>query len=199
MPNNIFGTTGDDGLTNPLTEDLLANGFNALNFNQVHTDELHDNTGTGKIVVHEEFNMTNNKISNMADPVAGKDAVTLDYYESNLPVIPSVVHPYDVYVAITDESTPLTIGYQPVIFQAPRNFTAIGFKAYLSVAPTNTIDINLYSGPSLVTTATINFGDTESPQAVFSGPVTADERFEIQVSNSDPTAKGLKIVIYGQI
>ena len=196
---NIFGEGEQKGLSNPLTEDLLASQFNLLDVNEIHLNEIHDQDGTGPIIVHERLNMTNNTIGNLADPVAGKDAVTLDYYESNLPVIPSVVHPYDVYVAITDESTPLTIGYQPVIFQAPRNFTAIGFKAYLSVAPTNTIDINLYSGPSLVTTATINFGDTESPQAVFSGPVTADERFEIQVSNSDPTAKGLKIVIYGQI
>lgn len=195
---NIFGE-GDRGLTNPLTEDLLANQFNLLDVNEIHLNEIHDQDGTGPIVVHERFNMTNNTIGNLADPVAGKDAVTLDYYESNLPVIPSVVHPYDLYIAITDEATALTSGFQAVNFQSPRNFTAFGFKAYLTVAPTNTIDISLYSGPSLLTTATINFGDTESPTAVLSGTVIADQRFEIQTSNADPTAKGLKIVIYGQI
>ena len=40
---------------------LLANGFRGLNFTELHTDELHDNTGSRKIAVHEEFNMLNNK------------------------------------------------------------------------------------------------------------------------------------------
>ena len=119
MP-NIFGTK-PSYLSNPLTEDLQANNFNGYNFNELHTDELHDNTGTGKIVVHEEFNMTNKKISNLADPTQFKDAVNIDYLNSRLSSL-SLYSPYDLYVAVTDETTAIPAGIQPIKFNVPRNF-----------------------------------------------------------------------------
>ena len=199
MPNNIFGNVGGDGLTNPLTEDLLADDFNALDFNEVHLNELHNNSGTGNIVIHEQLNMTNHRITNMADPVAGKDAVTLNYYESNMPSPPSVEIPYDLYVAVSDETTPLTSGYQPVTFQSPNTFNMNIFKAFLTTAPTNNIDISLYvNGFTLIATATIIAGDVASNNVPITGQLTFGEVLNVSTSNSDATATGLKIVVLGQ-
>lgn len=193
---NIYGEGEKKGLSNPLTEDILANDFNAFQFNEVHLNELHDNSGTGKIVVHEEFNMTNNKISNLADPTQSRDAVTLSYYQNN---IPSVFVPYDLYTAVSDETTPLTIGVQPVTFQVPRTFTISSFKAYLTTAGTNDLIVSLYTNTSLVTSVNITAGDTFSTTSSVSGLLGIGETLTIQINNSDPTATGLKVVISGSI
>ena len=197
MP-NIFGTK-DKYLSNPLSEDLLADNFNALNFNEVHLNELHDNSGTGKIVVHEEFNMTNNRITNMSDPVAGKDAVTLDYYESNLPPTPTIEHPYDLYVAMTDETTAISNGFQPVTFQSTRLINITLFKAFLTSAPTNDLNISLYASSNLIATATIIAGDVVSNNVLVTGQITFGEILEVNCNISDATAKGLKVLIQGYI
>lgn len=197
MPNNIFGTGDAEGLTNPLEEDLLANGFRGLNFTELHTDELHDNTGSGKIAVHEEFNMLNNKITNLADPSQTKDAVTLGYLQSNPPV---VTIPYDLYAAVTDETTPLSSGFQPVTFQVPRQFNTTLFKAFLNTAPTNNIDITLYlNGSTVVATATIVAGDIASNNVVVSGLLSLGEVLNVFISNGDATATGLKVVVQGTV
>ena len=193
---NIYGEGEKKGLSNPLTEDLLANDFNAFQFNEVHLNEIHDNTGTGNIVVHEQFNMTNHKISNLADPTQSKDAVTLSYYQNN---IPSVFVPYDIYTAVSDETTPLTIGFQPVTFQVPRTFNVSSFKAYLTTAGTNNLIVSLYTNGSLVTSVDITAGDTFSTTSSISGLLGIGEILEVQINNSDPTAKGLKVVISGSV
>ena len=196
MP-NIFGTK-DEYLTNPLTSDLLADGFNALNFTEVHTDELHDNTGTGKIVVHEEFNMTNNRITNMADPVAAKDAVTLDYYESN---IPSPFIPYDLYFAPTDETTIIPAGVT-VQYTAPRQFTVQTFKCFLTTPVTNfwTVTVVFNSTPVVAYVVTFNAGDKVS--SIYNFPagtvITVDTTIDFEVTPADPSATGLKCILLGQ-
>ena len=197
MPNNIFGTGDAEGLQNPLDTDLLANGFRGLNFTELHTDELHDNTGSGKIAVHEEFNMLNNRITNLSDPTQTNDAVTLGYLQSNPPV---VTIPYDLYAAVTDETTPLSSGFQPVTFQVPRQFNTSLFKAFLNTAPTNNIDITLYlNGSIVVATATIVAGDIASNNVVVSGLFSLGEVLNVSISNGDATATGLKVVIQGTV
>lgn len=197
MP-NIFGLIKSNGLTNPLEEDLLANGFNGLNFSELHTDELHDNSGTGKIVVHEEFNMTNNRITNMADPVSGKDAVTLDYYESN---IPSSFIPYDLYFAPTDETSLIPTG-SSVQYTAPRQFTVQSFKCFLTTAVTNfwTVTVVFNGTPVLAYVSTFNAGDKVG--SIYNFPagivVPADTTIDFEVTPADPTATGLKCILLGQ-
>ncbi len=201
MPNNIFGNVGGDGLTNPLTEDLLAADFNALDFNEVHLNELHDNSGTGKIVVHEEFNMTNNRITNMADPVAGKDAVSLDYAESNFAsqaVVPSTA-PYDLYFAVTDESSAITTGLQNISFIAPRVFTANQVGIYVSATSGSQRTIQLViNGTATGALLQINPGSTTDLGA-FNYTFNAFDKIEVNVGGTDLSMRGLKVIILGNV
>jgi len=200
MP-NIFGLVDEGGLTNPLSEDLLADGFNALDFNEVHLNELHDNSGTGKIVVHEEFNMTNNKISNLADPIASKDAVTLEYFNNN-----QLTRIYDVAGAMTDETTPIQVGGQIGSFNVPREFRCNKIVCYLRTGATAA----LYAPTIYINGNTVNFsqdpifvnaGDTVSQDGYFqSGPTTILAGSIIQsAANTDATAAGLKVALIGEI
>ena len=208
MP-NVFGRVDEEGLTNPLTEDLLANGFNALDFNEVHLNELHDNSGTGKIVVHEEFNMTNNQISNLADPIAGGDAVNLSYAESNFASQASVPDqaPYDVFAAFSDETTALSAGLQPVVVPASRNFTLTHIRCFLTTASgiaNYTINDFRKNGVSIGVAAPgcefVSPTDTTSVLSSTVSPisVTQGDRFEI-VLNASGTATGIKVVFMGYV
>ena len=200
MP-NVFGRVDEEGLTNPLNEDLLADGFNALDFNEVHLNEIHDNSGTGKIVVHEEFNMTNNKISNLADPIASKDAVTLQYFNNN-----QLTRIYDVAGAMTDETTPIQVGGQIGSFNVPREFKCDKIVCYLRTGATAA----LYAPTIYINGNTVNFsqdpifvnaGDTISQDGYFqSGPTTILAGSIIQsAANTDATAAGLKVALIGEI
>lgn len=195
---NIFGEGRKEGLTNPLTEDLLADNFNALQFNEVHLNELHDNSGTGKIVVHEEFNMTNNRITNMADPVAGKDAVTLNYYESN---IPSPFIPYDLYFAPTDETSLIPAG-NTVQYTSPRQFEVQSFKCFLTTPVTDfwTVTVVFNSTPVLAYVSTFNAGDKVG--TIYNFPagtvVNYDATIDFVVTPADASATGLKCILLGQ-
>ena len=206
MP-NVFGRVDEEGLTNPLNEDLLADGFNALDFNEVHLNELHDNSGTGKIVVHEDLNMTNNYITNLADPVAGKDAVNLDYAESNFASQASVPDeaPYDVYGAFTDETSAITIGLAPMVLPASRNFTLTNIRAFLTTPagfPNYTIAAFVLNGLPL-TTPTCSFSgssDTTSNLITLATPlsISQGDRFEVNC-NPGGSAAGLKVVFMGNV
>ncbi len=201
MPNNIFGNVGGDGLTNPLTEDLLAADFNALDFNEVHLNELHNNSGTGNIVIHEQLNMTNNRITNMADPVAGKDAVSLDYAESNFAsqaVVPSTA-PYDLYFAVTDESSAITTGLQNISFIAPRVFTANQVGIYVSATSGSQRTIQLViNGTATGALLQINPGSTTDLGA-FNYTFNAFDKIEVNVGGTDLSMRGLKVIILGNV
>ena len=196
MPRNIFGLVDEGGLTNPLTEDLLGAEFNALDFNEVHLNELHNNSGTGNIVVHEQLNMTNKKITNMADPIAAKDAVTLSYYEDNLPF--SSTPYYDLMGAFGDETTPISAGVQPMRMYPPRDFTATFITGTLSsVATGNNFEVQVFKGGTQIGTLIFLGG---SPIA--SANITSETYFTIDLITAvcpvaDATAAGLKITING--
>ncbi len=203
---NVFGEGSKEGLTNPLTEDLLADGFNALNFNEVHLNELHDNSGTGKIVVHEEFNMTNNKISNLDEPTQSKDATTKQYVDG---IISSSV-PYDLYTAFSDETSLLTSGSSTgVIVYAPRtinlNQADWSIVGYLSTAPTNSLTFDVYldlaGGPSILKSITFAPGNVKSTASIganYTGIIQDTPIYVVPLS-SDPTATGIKVLIKGTL
>jgi hypothetical protein len=202
MP-NIFGKK-DQGLTNPLTEDLLADGFNALDFNEVHLNELHDN-GAGIIIVNEELDMSNNQIGNLADPVAGSDAVNLDYLESNYASQGSVPDqaPYDVYAAFGDETSTITAGLQPVVVPASRDFTLTHIRCFLTTAAgfaNYTINDFRKNGVSIGVSPACEFflptATTSNLVATTPTAVSQGDRFEI-FCNVSGFATGLKVVFMG--
>jgi hypothetical protein len=195
MP-NIFGKK-DQFLTNPLTSDLQGDDFNIYDINELHINELHDQDGIDKIRVHEDFNMLNNQITNMADPTQNKDAATKQYVDN---AVGSGV--YDVYAAYSDETTPLQAGVQPITIQIPRGFNITQMRAYLTTATTNQIEIQIYYFGSQLgsNSMIIPAGAVVSNYYVFT-PVqflNYGDRITAWVSAADATAAGLKIVMNGE-
>lgn len=203
MPNVWGESEGEGFLKNPLDQDIQGADFNIYDINELHLNELHDQDGAGPIVVHEELNMTNQKISNMADPTQNKDAVTLQYFNSNLP---TQIRDYDVVGAMTDESTPIQAGIQVGSFNVPRDFTCDEIICYLRIGATtapytatiyiNGVAVNWSQAPSFV-----NAGDTISQDGYFQGgPQTITAGSVITAgANTDATAAGLKVALIGQI
>ena len=201
MP-NIFGEAEGEGfLKNPLDQDLQGADFNIYDINELHINELHDQDGAGPIVVHESLNMTNNQISNLADPIQNKDAVTLQYFNNN-----QLTRIYDVAGAMTDETTPIQVGGQIGSFNVPREFRCNKIVCYLRTGATAA----LYAPTIYINGNTVNFsqdpifvnaGDTVSQDGYFqSGPTTILAGSIIQsAANTDATAAGLKVALIGEI
>lgn len=195
-PNNIWGRLPAIGLTNPLQEDLLAGDFNALDFNEVHLNELHNNSGTGNIIVHEQLNMTNKKITNLADPVASKDAVNLSYYEANLPS--SSTPYYDLMAAFGDETTPISAGVQPMRMYPPRDFTATFITGTLSiVATSNNFQVQVFKGGTQIGTLSFLGGSPIATGSITSATYLTSDLITAVCPSADATAAGLKITING--
>jgi len=199
MP-NIFGRVDEEGLTNPLTEDLQGADFNIYDINELHINELHDQDGIDKIAVHEDFNMLNNRVTNMSDPVAAKDAVTLSYFESN---IPSTTQFYDIYGAFGDETTPISAGIQIGVIQATRNFTASSVVSFLTNGATaNNYGISVYKNGTVISNPIFT---TAGDKKTISAPILPAQQSFTQGdiitvgANTDATATGLKVAILGTI
>jgi hypothetical protein len=197
---NIFGRLPAEGLTNPLTENLQGADFNIYDINELHINELHDQDGIDKILVHEDFNMLNNSVTNMADPVAAKDAVTLSYYEANLPSTSTPF--YDIYGAFGDETTPISVGFQVGTLQAVRNFTASSAVGFLTNGATSSnYTISIYKNGTLISTATFT---TAGDKTSVGGSITGINQTFTQgdiitvAANTDATASGLKVAILGE-
>lgn len=199
MP-NIFGLV-NKGLTNPLTEDLQGSDFNILDINELHLNELHDQDGIGPIVVHESLNMTNNQISNMADPTQNKDAATKQYVDG---LVGGSI-PYDIYGAFTDETSAIASGLAPMVLPASRDFTLTSIRAFLTTAagfPNYTIsDFRINGTP--ITTPTCSFSgatSTTSNLVTLATPISVSQgdRFEVNC-NTGGAATGLKVVFMGSV
>jgi hypothetical protein len=207
MPRNIFGLVDEEGITNPLTQDIQGADFNIYDINELHINELHDQDGIDKIAVHEDFNMLNNRVTNMADPTQNKDAVTLGYAESNFASQVSVPTsaPYDIYAAFGDETTPISIGIQPVVIQATRAFAMSNIQAFLTNgASVNNYPINVNLNGSALSFSSfpqfITAGDTISSMGVFSSIINLSAGDKLTIGmNADATASGLKVVFLGDI
>ena len=196
MP-NIFGLVSES-LTNPLTEDLQGADYNIYDINELHINELHDQDATGPIVVHEEFNMTNNKISNMADPTQNKDAATKQYVDNK--IVNPIVE-YDLMAAYTDETTPIAAGALDMSFPVPTSFLLLYIKGFINQSATsNNFQVEVFR--NAVSQGFIPFltGSTESNSITYVGGLTVspNDRFTCFIPVADATATGLKLVFLGQ-
>jgi hypothetical protein len=194
MP-NIFGTV-NEGLTNPLTENLQGADFNIYDINELHLNELHDQDGIDKIKVHEDFNMLNNQITNMADPTQNKDAATKSYVDS---VAGGGTIFYDVWAAYGDETTPIVAGVQPVIIYPPRDFTASSISGSLSATATsNSFEVQVKVNSTVIGTITFLSGTPTANTSI--SPNIQINQNQLITANcvlGDATAAGLKISING--
>jgi len=195
MP-NIFGLVDEEGITNPLTSDLQGADFNIYDINELHINELHDQDGIDKIAVHEDFNMLNNRVTNMADPVSAKDAVTLTYFESNLPFVDTPY--YDLMGAFGDETTPISAGVQPMRMYPPREFTATFITGTLSiVATSNNFEVQVFKNSTQIGSLIFLGGSPIATGSITSATYLTTDLITASCPLADATAAGLKITING--
>jgi len=140
--------------------------------------------------------MLNNSITNMADPVAAKDAVTLSYYEANLPS--SSTPYYDLMGAFGDETTPISAGVQPMRMYPPREFTATFITGTLSiVATSNNFEVQVFKNGTQIGTLNFLTGGPIATGSITSATYTTLDLITANCPVADATAAGLKITING--
>lgn len=115
--------------------------------------------------------------------------------------------PFELVVAVSDETTALTTGTAKVTFRMPRAVTLTGVRASLVTAQSSgsilTVDINEGGSTILSTKLTIDNGEktstTAATAAVISDTSLADDaEITIDIDQvGDGTAKGLKVALLG--
>tara|TARA_R110000772_G_scaffold166855_2_gene278497 strand:+ start:1313 stop:1813 length:501 start_codon:yes stop_codon:yes gene_type:complete len=146
--------------------------------------------------LEENLLAANFRILDLGDPIAGQDAVTLSYYEGN---IPSTSHPYDLYFAVTGDTALIPSGSQVATFQCPRTFTPVSFRFYLTTAPsTSTVQIVPFiNGVDSGVTCQAFVGDKFSTIESYTTSIGIGDILTFTCLIQDAAAAGLKIVITG--
>jgi len=193
MP-NIYGLV-NEGLNNPLTEDLQGSDYNIYDINELHINELHDQDGIDKIKVHEDFNMLNHNITNMADPVQNKDAATKNYVDN---AVGGVIY-YDLAAAFGDETTAISAGVQPMRLYPSRDFTGKFLTGSLSqVATGNNFEVQIKLNSTVIGTLTFLGGSPIATASMTSQTITTQQLITCECPLADSTASGLKVTINGE-
>lgn len=111
-------------------------------------------------------------------------------------------------LAVSDESTALTVGPNKLTFRMPYAFTLTEVRASLTTAQTGgsilTVDINEAGGSILSTKLTIDNGEKTSTTAAVAAALVdtslaSDAEITIDIDQiGDGTAKGLKVTLIGR-
>lgn len=165
---------------------------------------------TGGVFVNSPFNeLVDDRVGALV--VAGTDisvtyndgagTLTIDYTGS------VGTQPFDMVIAVSDETTALTTGTSKITFRMPDAVTLTGVRASLSTAQTSgsifTVDINEGGSTILSTKLTIDNGEktsaTAAAAAVISDTSLADDaEMTIDIDQvGDGSAKGLKVTLIG--
>ena len=113
-----------------------------------------------------------------------------------------------IMLAVSDETTDLTVGTGKITFRMPYAFTLTGVRASVTTAPTGaalTVDINEGGTTILSTKLTIDAGEktstTAATPAVISDSALADDAeitIDIDVIGSTVAGAGLKVMLLGR-
>lgn len=114
--------------------------------------------------------------------------------------------PYDLVVAISDETTNITTGVAKVTFRAPRAITLTKIKASLSTSSSSgnpAFDVNKNGVSMFSTTLTVDSGEKTSetaatPAVLSSTTIAADDEITIDIDTAGTGAKGAKITFLGR-
>lgn len=113
--------------------------------------------------------------------------------------------PYDIVVAISDESTAITTGTAKVTIRAPRAMTlstVLGSLNTVSSSGTPTFDVNVNGSTILSTKLTIDASEKTSttaavPVVLSSTAIALDDEITFDIDVAGTGAKGAKIVLKG--
>lgn len=142
--------------------------------------------------------MTNHKITGLATPTVSTDAATKGYVDA-------VVAPFELGIAVSDETTDLTTGTAKITFRVPRAVTLTAVRASINTVSSSgivTVDINEAGVSILSTKLTIDVGEktstTAAVPAVISDSALADDaEITVDIDVAGTGAKGLKIWLIG--
>jgi hypothetical protein len=117
------------------------------------------------------------------------------------------LHPEDIIIACSDETTALTTGVAKVTFRMPYTMTLNQVRASLSTAQSSgsifTVDIN--DGGTSVLSTKLTIDNTEktsttaaTPAVISDSTLAANAEITIDIDQvGDGTAKGLKVILSG--
>ncbi len=118
---------------------------------------------------------------------------------------------YDMIIAVTDETTPISVGTNQVKVRTPRAFTLTAIKASLSTAQTSgtLLTVDVKQGPNSIFSTFLTFNNgsfttvgATTPYVLTSTPLSIGSDAEISVDVTqigNGTAKGLKIDMLGKL
>ena len=164
-------------------------------------DFLSLGSGNWKMTGYSRALTTSVTASQISDSTAsGRALLTAASAAAQVALLPI---PYDLAVAISDETTAITTGAAKVTYRALRAFTITGAEASLNVASSSglpTFDINKNGVSIFSTVITIDVGELTSDTAVTPAVITTTAvaagdllTFDIDVAGTG--AKGAKIYI----
>jgi hypothetical protein len=221
----VTGTTGGSGnflpltggtLTGPLVvnsnltvtgntvvKELTATTINVLNSGATianitdHSSNTIKTGVTNSTIAAGSGNTINNDLRNVFVAGVNLTATTNDTaYFSNI-----VGAPYDLSVAISDETTALTSGATKLVVYAPRNFVVSKVKVSLSTSgsTTTTVDVNV-GGSSILTSPISLTANTfvASTTAISSPSISEDNRITFDIDAAGSDAAGLKCYLIGK-
>ena len=166
-------------------------------------DFLSLGSGNWKMTGYSRALTTSVTASQISDSTAsGRALLTAASAAAQVALLPI---PYDIVVAISDESTAITTGTAKVTIRAPRAMTLSTVLASLNTVSSSgipTFDINVNGSTILSTKLTIDASEKTSVTAatpvVLSGTaIAADDEITFDIDVAGTGAKGAKIVLKG--
>jgi hypothetical protein len=191
----ITGETHFDGATGS-TLQLNNSGSSVSVYADASSNII--NTGvTNSSIVAGSGNTINADLNNVF--VAGVDltATASDTaYFSNV-----VGAPYDLSMAISDETTAISSGAGKLTLYAPRNFSIEKVKISLSTSgsTTTTVDVNVNGSTILSSPISLTSGNfINTTTSISSADVDEDDRITIDIDAAGTDAAGLKCYLIGK-
>jgi len=123
-------------------------------------------------------------------------------YVPNLNVEGEIIGaPYDLSMAISDETTAITTGNTKLTLYAPRNFSIEKVKISLSTSgsTTTTVDVNVNGSTILSSPISLTSGNfINTTTSISSADVDEDDRITIDIDVAGTDAAGLKCYLIGK-
>jgi hypothetical protein len=166
-------------------------------------DFLSLGSGNWKMTGYSRALTTSVTASQISDSTAvGRGLLTAASAAAQVALLPI---PYDIVVAISDESTALTTGTAKVTIRAPRAMTlstVLGSLNTVSSSGTPTFDVNVNGSTILSTKLTIDVSEKTSttaavPVVLSSTAIALDDEITFDIDVAGTGAKGAKIVLKG--
>jgi hypothetical protein len=111
----------------------------------------------------------------------------------------SVVTPYDISFAISDEITQIITGTSVTTLFAPRTFDVNEIKFSLSVSGSTTSTIDVFKNGSTILTAPLSLSASVTGVTISPNTITENDKITVDITAAGTGAQGAKIYLKGQL